>query len=202
MYEYLSGRLVEKNTGSLILDVGGVGYAVTIPLSTFESLPPLGQSVKILTFFVVREDAQALYGFLSESERSLFKMLLSISGIGPKMAITVLSGLTLPDLKRAIVDGSVHLLTGISGVGKKTAERIIIELREKLVLDERRMPESQASSAVLQEQDGLFQDSLQALIQLGYKKQNAKEAIQKALKNHKPEDLSAEVLVRESLKYV
>ena len=202
MYEYLSGRLVEKTAGSLILDVGGVGYAVTIPLSTFESLPPLGQNVKILTYFVVREDAQALYGFLSEQERSLFKMLLSISGIGPKMAITVLSGLTLPDLKRAIVDGSIHLLTGISGVGKKTAERIIIELREKLVLDERRVPHSQASSAVLQEQDELFQDSLQALIQLGYKKQNAKEAIQKALKNRKPEDLSAEVLVRESLKYV
>lgn len=200
MYHYLSGKLVEKMPFAVIIDVNGVGYHVNVPLSTHESLPSLGQSVKVLTYFVVREDAQALYGFLTEEERDLFKMLLSISGIGPKMALTALSGMTIAELKRAIVDGALHVLTAIPGIGRKTAERIIIELREKVVLDDRRIETS--TSGHLREQDALFQDSLQALVQLGYRKQNAKEAIQKALKNQALEGLSAETLVRESLKYV
>ncbi|MBI3306860.1 MAG: Holliday junction branch migration protein RuvA [Candidatus Omnitrophica bacterium] len=191
MYHFLSGRLVEKMPLAAIIEVSGVGYYVHTPLSTHAA---------ILTHFVVREDAQALYGFLTEEERDLFKMLLSVSGIGPKMAMTVLSGLTISELKRAIVDGALHTLSSVPGIGRKTAERMIVELREKVVLDDRRS-DAPVSNA-LKEQDILFQDSLQALIQLGYRKQNAKEAIQKALKSRKAEDLSAETLVRESLKYV
>ncbi|MCM8776253.1 MAG: Holliday junction branch migration protein RuvA, partial [Candidatus Omnitrophica bacterium] len=131
---------------------------------------------------------------------TLFKLLISISGIGPKIAMTILSGLSISDLKRAIVDGSIHVLTGISGVGRKTAERIIIELREKLVLEERRA--DQPVSLPIKAEDQLFEDTLQALIQLGYRRQNARDAIQKVLRDSKSEKLSVENLIRESLKHV
>jgi len=200
VYQYLTGRLVEKTPASVVLDVGGVGYHLLISVSTHEALPPLGQSVTVLTHFVVREDAHILYGFFQEEERSLFRLLMSVTGIGPKMAITILSGLTVPELKRAIVEGSLHVLSGISGVGRKTAERIVVELREKVVLEERRegLPLTVPSNA----QDQLVEDSLRALIQLGYRKQNAKEAVQKALKNAPAGKHSVEELIRESLKHV
>src|SRR3990167_2885488 len=103
MYEYLTGQLVEKSPTALVVDVSGVGYQIHIPLSTHENLPTLGQNVRLFIQFVVREDAHILYGFLSQEERSLFRLLISVSGIGPKTAMTVLSGLTLPQLKQAIV---------------------------------------------------------------------------------------------------
>lgn len=201
MYHYLTGQLVEKSATSVVVDVGGMGFYLPIPLSTYGQLPSVGQSVRILTHFVVREDSQALYGFHTEEERSLFKLLVSVSGIGPKLAMTVLSGVTIPEFKRAIVEGSLETLKAISGIGKKTAERIVIELREKLVLEGQRPIEIPTSSAG-QGNPMLIEDSLEALVALGYRKQSAKVAVEKAIKASKGDGLTIERLVRESLKYV
>ncbi|HXV28270.1 MAG TPA: Holliday junction branch migration protein RuvA [bacterium] len=200
MYHYLHGQLVEKTPTSIILDVGGIGFHLQIPLSSYEKLPESGQTVRVLTHFVVREDAHMLYGFMTQEERRLFKLLISVSGIGPKTAMTALSGVSVADLKRAIVDGSIHILSGISGIGRKTAERIVVELREKLVVDANlSFP---AGTGKSQTHEALIEDSLQALIALGYRRQNAKEAVQKALKITEAEKCSVEDLIRASLKYV
>ena len=203
MYEYLSGRLVEKTPLAAVVDIGGVGYHVQIPLSTFSALPELGQPVRLWTHFVVREDAQIFYGFLTREERQLFRLLISVSGIGPKSAATVLSGLAPADLKRAIVDGNLALLTAVPGIGRKTAERIIVELREKIVVEE---PPSGADSGSSIKRGGgnnpLVEDSLSALLELGYRKQNAQEAIQKALKNLEEGRYSVSDLVRASLQCI
>lgn len=200
MYHYLTGRLVEKAPTAVVLDVEGVGYHIQIPLSSFKTLPEVGQSVRVLTHFVVREDSQTLYGFLTEEERHLFRLLISVSGIGPKMAITLLSGISIPQLKQAIIEGSLTVLTGVPGIGRKTAERLVVELREKIVLGDRRM--EMPAALRISGQDQLIEDSLRALISLGYQKRVAKEAIQRALQTPKAEKLSVEDLIRTSLKYV
>jgi len=199
LYHYLSGKLVEKQPTSIVLDVHGVGYAVTVPVSTYAQLPELGEPVRILTHFVVREDAQFLCGFFSEQERQMFKLLLSVSGIGPKMAITVLSGIPIPELKAAIVEGALGVLTGISGIGRKTAERMVVELREKIVLEEQPINRGKGAASF---QDAMLEDSLRALEELGYRKPNAKQALQRALQDSAAETLSVSDLVRASLKYI
>lgn len=198
MYQYLNGTLVEKTATAAVIDVNGVGYHVQIPVSTFSALPQLGSQAKILTHFVVREDAQQLYGFFTEDERSFFRNLISVSGIGPKTALTALSGIPVPELKRAIIDGDLAVLTGVSGIGKKTAERMVVELREKMVIEERRVP----SAAGKKSGTPVAEDSVRALVELGYKKQNAQDAIEKALKNFEPGKATLEELIRVSLKYV
>lgn len=199
MYSYLAGILAEKFPTLVTVDVNGIGFQLMVPLSTSQKLPSIGQKVKLLTHHVVREDAELLFGFGTEEERSLFRLLLSVSGIGPKSAITVLSGLGMNELKRAIVDGSVPALTAISGIGKKTAERIIIELREKVVVEGRGEDGRIISDS---KDEVLIQDSLKALVSLGYTKQNAKSAIEKVLKAKSTHQWTAESLIRESLKQV
>lgn len=198
MYNYLSGILAEKFPTQVTLDVNGIGFQLVVPLSTSQKLPQAGQKVKLLTHHVVREDAQLLFGFATEEERSLFRLLLTISGIGPKSAITVLSGLGIGELKRAIVNGSIPTLTSISGIGKKTAERIIIELREKVVVEGR----SDEPSEHLSLEKELMQDSLRALVSLGYTKQNAKTAIEKVMNSKSSDEWTPESLIRESLKQI
>ena len=132
MIAYLQGTIVQKNPTDLVIDVNGVGYAVNIPLSTFEKLEHSTGTVKIFTYLHVREDIMQLYGFATEAEREIFRLLISVSGIGPKMAQGILSGLSINEFKQAILDGNIPALTSISGVGKKTAERLVIELRDKL----------------------------------------------------------------------
>lgn len=202
MYSYLAGILAEKSPTLVTVDVNGIGFQLVVPLSTSQKLPQAGQKVKLLTHHVVREDAELLFGFAREEERSLFKLLLGVSGIGPKLAITVLSGLGIDELKRAIVQGSVPALTAISGVGRKTAERLIIELREKVVVEGAAGAGDGKTQAVLAKNEALIQDSLRALISLGYAKQNARAAIQKVLEQRHPDRLSTEVLIRESLKQI
>lgn len=200
MYRYISGTLVEKSPTTVTVDTHGVGYQLLIPLSTHHKLPQTGAHVKLLTHFVVREDVQQLYGFLTEEELELFRMLISVSNVGPKMAMTVLSGIGIRELRQAIVDGAVPTLSAISGIGKKTAERIIVELREKIILDE---PYPSGARRITSAEEGLIEDSLQALVSLGYKKQDAKVAIQKVLAMHENgEKLKVEELIRQSLKYV
>lgn len=202
MYEYLSGRLIEKTALAAILDIGGVGYQVQIPLSTFAALPELGQPVRLWTHFVVREDAQILYGFFTQEERQLFRLLISVSGIGPKSAATVLSGLAPEDLKRAIVEGNLALLTAVPGIGRKTAERLVVELREKVVVEQHSGAGPSPSLKKGGGENQLVEDSLSALVELGYRKQNAQEAIKKALKNLEEGRYSVSDLVRASLQCI
>ena len=154
----------------------------------------------LLTHVHIREDAHQIYGFSSEEERNFFRLLIGVSGIGPKMALTVLSGLALDDLKHAIIHEDLARLTAISGIGRKTAERIIIELREKVFLDEK----SAARKPLQDADEGLIQDTLLVLVSLGYKKQSAQDAIKKVLSQASRErrEISVEELVRASLKVI
>ena len=128
----LTGRLAEKNPPQILLDVNGVGYEIDVPMSTFYNLPEAGQEVTLLTHFVVREDGQFLYGFLSQAERFAFKQLLKISGVGARTALSVLSGLSVADLAQAVAAQEARRLMKVPGIGKKTAERLLLELKGKL----------------------------------------------------------------------
>jgi len=134
MIAHLRGTLLEKHPNLVIVDVGGVGYEVMIPVSTYSSLPDAGTEVRLHIHTHVREDALVLFGFVAPADKALFEKLITVSGVGPKLAITTLGGLTAPDLAAAIKAGSLEILTRIPGVGKKTAERLVLELRDKLDL--------------------------------------------------------------------
>ena len=198
MYQYLSGHLAEKTPEAVVLDVGGVGYWVQIPASTQASLPEIGAPLHLWIHFTVREDAHTLYGFAAEEERRVFRRLITVSGIGPKMAMQVLSGTSLPDFRRAVIENDIAVLTGISGVGRKTAERMVVELREKLLIEEKSSGTSKASKL---QSTQLVEDSLRALMELGYRRHNAKEAVDKAIKNFEGQ-CSVSDLVKTSLKYI
>lgn len=176
MFAYLTGILEHKEPTSVILDVNGIGYQVFIPLSTYGSLPAPHQKVKLLTYFHVREDIQSLYGFATPDEKDLFLMLINISGIGPKMAVTILSGSNPEQFKNLIILGDVKALTQIPGIGIKTAKRIIIELREKLVGKDEMLPEEIDEFATSKEKD----EALKALLSLGYRRSEALSALKKA----------------------
>lgn len=175
MLAHLRGVLLEKHPNQAIVDVGGVGYDVTISVSTYSKLPDPGAEVKLRIHTHVREDMLALYGFLTQDEKMLFEKLLSVSGIGPKLAVSVLSGLEARDLVTAIRKGEVERLVRIPGVGKKTAERMVLELRDKLqaVAGEAEAPQS----APL---DTVSQDVLSALLNLGCARPAAEAAVRKA----------------------
>lgn len=198
MYHYLSGKLIEKSPTAVVIETNGIGYDVLIPVSTYSALPSLGEIAKLFIHFVVREDAQLFYGFATEEERRMFRHLISISGIGPKIATTALSGLLVDDLKIAIKEGNVAVLTSISGIGKKTAERIVIELREKMILDGVKSPAGAKgfSTPVSSEAE----DAVQALVALGYTKNKAKEAVDKVLASDS--NLPVDQMIRLALKYV
>jgi len=200
MYQYVQGTLSEKNPVAAVVDVRGVGYLLHIPVSTYSSLPPLGEEVRLLTHFVVREDAQMLFGFFTEDERELFRMLITVSGVGPKSAMTVLSGISAEELRQAIARGDLQILTAIPGIGKKTAERLIVDLREKLVADRAgvRVPAVSGRGG----QGQRVEDSMNALVALGYRKPDAKTALEKAIKDANGADLSVEELIRQSLKNI
>jgi Holliday junction DNA helicase RuvA len=198
MIAQLRGVLLEKHPNQAIVDAGGVGYDVTVPISTFSSLPDAGAQVKLYIHTHVREDALALFGFLTRQEKSLFEKLLSVSGIGPKLSVTVLSGLATPDLINAIRNGDIHQLVRIPGVGKKTAERIVLELRDKLDLA------GVAGAAQPVERPGalspLDQDVLSALLNLGCQRAAAEEAVRKAKAGGAPSEF--EPLFRRALELV
>lgn len=198
MYHYLEGKLVEKSPVSIVLDVRGIGFYVHVPLSTYAALGPVGADVKVLIHFIVREDAHLLFGFFTEEERELFRQLLSVTGVGPKVAMTALSGLPVEELKTAIAEGSIPVLSSISGIGRKTAERIIVELKERIVLEKRTLGGTPGARALAG--DTKAEDSIQALVSLGYTRGSAKKAVDKVLQEggaHAVEDV-----VRKALKHV
>jgi holliday junction DNA helicase RuvA len=163
----LTGLLAAKNPPQLLIDVGGVGYEVDVPMSTFYNLPALGERVTLLTHFVVREDAQVLYGFLSEPERATFRQLVKISGVGPRTALAILSGLSVAELAQAVTLQESGRLVKVPGIGKKTAERLLLELKGKLGA-ELALPATPAGEAQA--------DILQALVALGYSEREAATA--------------------------
>jgi Holliday junction DNA helicase RuvA len=185
----LTGLLLEKNPPLITLDVHGVGYEVDVPMSTFYNLPAVGERTTLFTHMVVREDGQFLYGFLTEEERATFRQLLKISGIGARTALAVLSGLSAHELAQAVVMREVGRLIKIPGIGKKTAERLLLELRDKL-------PKISGSSAVsITAAQDAGSDILNALLALGYSDREAQQAM-KLL----PEGASVSDGIRQALK--
>jgi holliday junction DNA helicase RuvA len=177
MIALLRGVLIEKHPNQAIVETGGVGYDVTIPVSTFTHLPDAGKEVKLRIHTHVREDAFSLYGFLTQDEKAMFEKLIGVSGIGPKLAVTILSGLAAPDLINAIRRGELDRLVRIPGIGKKTAERLVLELRDKLPAPTGGEPEATAGGAALSPVD---QDVLSALLNLGCGRPQAEAAVRKA----------------------
>ena len=177
MIVFLDGKLVEKMPTRIVLDVGGVGYEVLIPLSSYDALPAPGHPCRVLTYDLVREDDHLLYGFVTVAEREMFERLMSVNGIGPRLALSALSGLSVRELKRAVAAGDVKRLSSVSGIGRKTAERMIVELRDKIGPAE--ALEAASAEHALSEQDLLVRDAVLALISLGYKRAEAQNLIQK-----------------------
>ena len=165
----LTGTLLEKTPPEVLVDCAGVGYEVQVPMSTFYNLPAVGERVSLLTQFIVREDAQLLYGFATAPERAAFRQLIKVSGVGPRMALGILSGMGVDDLAQAITLQEVGRLVKVPGIGKKTAERLLLELKGKLGADMGSAPH-QASSAAQA-------DILQALLALGYSDKDAAAAL-------------------------
>ena len=197
MITFLDGKLVSALPTQAIIDVGGVGYEVFIPLSSYDKLPPAGQAIRILTHLAVREDAHVLYGFMTPSERDLFRLLVNnVSGIGPKLALAVLSGMSVTSFKAAVVNSDVAAISKISGLGKKTAERIVLELKDKLGVAAA-WEVASAVHAPTPEQEKA-DEALLALIALGYKQVEAHKAVREI--QEKGEAKSAEELVRLALK--
>lgn len=198
MITFLRGRLVEALPTQAIVEVNGVGYEVLIPLSSFDKLPAPGGEVQILTHLTIREDAHLLYGFMTSAERDLFRLLINtVSGIGPKIALNVLSGMNPVALRGAVAKGDVKALSQISGVGKKTAERIVVELKDKI--GAAGAWEATSAERSLSPDDQKVNDAVLALMALGFKQPEAHEAIRAAQAVLGPL-ASVEDLVRASLK--
>lgn len=191
MIEFVAGKLIEKSPAGAVVQTGGVGLHLLISLSSYDSLPSEGSEVHLHCHLVVREDSLTLYGFVTTAERHMFEKLIQITGIGPKLALTALSGLPLAELQNAISQGDVKRLSSITGIGKKMAERMVVELRDKLG------PVSLGSSAS-GTPAGPIRDAILALVALGYKQQDASAMLEK-VSDAKKTDLGVEELVRLAL---
>lgn len=187
MIAALRGKIISKKPDSIIIDVGGVGYIVYVPLNIFSSIREINEEVFLYIYTYVREDAIILYGFSTEEEKRIFSALINISGIGPKIALNILSTISLHDFHNAIHNEDVAFLCRVPGLGKKTAQRLILELIEKL------------PAITKKDREPVFDDALSALVNLGYKSSIAKEALEKAYNNG---NRDIESLLKESLKYL
>jgi len=197
MIHFLEGILASKQANQAVVNVAGVGYEVFVTLGGYAHLPDVGERVRLLTYLVVREDAHQLFGFVEEEERHMFRLLINVSGIGPKSAMNILSGIKVRDLKQAILAEEASRLATVPGIGKKTAERIVVELKGKIeepveVKGERREFSKEAT---------VWNDALLALVSLGYNQAAAQKALRKTLSESK-EAGSVEEIVRRSLQHV
>jgi len=193
MIGFLRGTLVHKAPPFLLLDVQGVGYEIEAPMTTFYNLPAVGQNVKLHTHLVVREDAHILFGFFTEADRSMFRTLIKVNGVGPKLALTILSGQSAEEFHRCIQNNDTQALVRLPGVGKKTAERLIIELRDRL--SDAPISDSPNTTPTL---GNPSQEAVSALCSLGYKPQDAAKMVQAI----KPEGKSCEDIIRQALQGV
>ncbi len=185
----ITGILLEKLPPQVLVEAAGVGYEVDVPMSTFFSLPAVGERVSLLTHFVVREDAQLLYGFLTQNERATFRELIRISGVGPKLALSVLSGLSVDELAQCVALQEAGRLTKVPGIGKKTAERLLLELKGKLA---DALPQAAGGVST---PAGVASDALNALLALGYSEKEALPTLKQL-----PEGLGLEESIRQALK--
>lgn len=178
MIAFLHGKLIEATPGQVVLDVGGIGYDVAVPLSTYDRLPKVGQPCRLLTHLHHRDDQMVLYGFATEAERELFRMLIGVSNVGPRLALAALSGLSVEDFKEAVATADVKLIKSIQGVGGRTAERIIVELKERVGV----LPaiEATARTAAARAPD-VVRDAVSALVTLGYGQAAAHTAVRRVL---------------------
>ena len=205
MIAHLSGTILAKHATSVILDVAGVGYEVTIPVSTFYDMEEPGAQLQLRIYTHVREDALQLFGFRTSRERELFTLLISVSGIGPRSAIAMLSGMSADEIIAAIRTNNYARLTSIPGVGRKTGERLVIELRDKMAalstpaLDEQ-MTAAHGAAGAPPSEDALREDALSALLNLGYQRASAERAVTQAASEGG--GLSVELLLRRSLRHL
>ena len=191
MIHYLKGILKYKSPAFIIVEVGGVGYEINIPLSSFDLLPPEGKEIKINTYLHWRENGLTLYGFVTQEERDFFGLLISISKIGPKSALRIVSRISPSEFKRAIKKGDLATLTHVPGIGGKTAQRLILELKERIEEEEIVEPGKET----------ITKDSLSALISLGYTRKEAEEALKEALRSTE-EGVDLAGLIREALRHI
>lgn len=189
MITYLNGRLIEKTPTSLIVECGGIGYEVRISLNTYSAIGN-EEAIKIFTQFVVREDAQILYGFKNIEEREMFNLLVSVSGIGPNTGILMLSGLSPSEIANAITSEDVETIKGVKGIGNKTAQRVIVDLKDKMLKFE------VSEDNIMSSNNTLRFDALTALVSLGFDKKSAEKAINKVMKEHE----TVELLIKDALK--
>ena len=201
MIATIRGKILQKNPPQVVIECGGLGYEIDVPMSTFYNLPNIGEEVFLETVMIVREDAQLLYGFLTSQEKSVFRQLLKVSGIGPRISLAMLSSMSAEDIGNAIANNEIGLLTMVPGIGKKTAERLIVEMKDRfkglhgdlftpaadLVLTS---PGGPATD------DDAEQEAVAALVALGYKPQEASRMVSKIAKP----DASSETLIREALR--
>jgi len=196
MIGQLRGRLVQKKPNQILVDVQGVGYELSIPLTSFYELPDEGNEVTLKVHTHVREDALALFGFCTQREKDLFLKLIAISGIGPKLAVVILSGGKVEELAQAIADGNLSRLTSIPGIGRKTAERLVLELKGQITPF--LLPEQVRAAGAAAGVDGLQEDILSALVNLGYPRAGAEKALSSVLRSWSAER-SFEGLLRHTL---
>ncbi|WP_334320428.1 Holliday junction branch migration protein RuvA [Gilliamella apicola] len=195
----LRGTIIEKQPPKVLIEVGGVGYEVFMPMTCFYELPDNGQEVIVLTHFAVREDAQILYGFNQEQERELFRELIKVNGVGPKLALAILSGMSAQQFISAVEQGEIKTLVKLPGVGTKTAERLIVEMKDRLKrFAEQLSPISTVieANSVKKSSNQIESEAVSALIALGYKPQEASRIINKVILP----DMDCETLIREALK--
>lgn len=197
MFDYISGKLVAKYPDRAVIDVQGIGYACHLATSSYEALPSVGEKAKLYTYNYVREDAFELFGFSKKAERTFFEVLLKVSGIGPKLALAALSTMKPVHLRDAIINGDNGMLTEISGVGRKTADRMIVELRDR-VADLEMEGAAADTSANGSDQAGMRSDARAALVELGLSRASAERNLRKVLRDHTVE--SAEELIRLALR--
>ena len=197
MISFIRGKLYDKKPTTLVLETNGIGYEVEVPLSTFEALNDVEGEVLLLTYLHVREDGMSLFGFATEDERQTFRDLLSVSGIGPKLALSILSGSNLSELQRNIAQGDETALTRIRGLGKKTAQRLIIDLKDKFAKKVSAIPSAREQEPRISQQT--IEEAVLALYSLGYSRSEGLKAVEKVL-SKVPADVTVEGLVRAALK--
>jgi Holliday junction DNA helicase RuvA len=193
MIGFLRGTLVNKTAPQVLLDVNGVGYNILAPMSTFYDLPETGQVVQLLTHLSIREDAHVLFGFLSEQERSLFRSLIRINGVGPKLALAILSGISIEDFQRCVFENNIATLVKLPGIGKKTAERLIIEMRDRLPEISGTTHANQTTTTI-----SATAEAIHALVSLGFNETDAQRMVRKIVKDN----LSSQELIRLALQSV
>ncbi len=198
MIAWLKGRLMDKKVDEVVLDVGGIGYLVHVPLSTYYSLPENGKEVALLIHTHVREDQISLYGFNSEAEREWFRHLIRISGIGPRLAVNILSGISAEDLKLAIASGDATRLRAIPGIGKKTAARMVVELKE--LYPSLGKGDGTAAAPLPEDAATLFSDAVSALTNLGFKPQEASKTVREILSSETAGAPSLKDIIKTALK--